>query len=205
MAVAPAQLLLRPSITKSFVLAIYEVESMRPCFALFLLSACFLVPLPSASPAPSLPPGISVQDCVLSVSITSPAPWYAVHPVASGNNVFVVVSVRDVASGTIKADAVVSLSSDGSVIQPAMAYNSTASSYEYSFRQSVPGMHAISVSASAPSCLSDSQSQTYNYYEDTVRSMPDFDFLLLPLVACFAVLALRVPSRRQSFRRPAKR
>ncbi len=157
---------------------------MRKSIA-FLLLALLCTPVLAAVPS-----------CVLKVHIISPADGYFAPAVADGvNNLYISVNVTNASSNSPVAAQATLLLDNGTILGiPAYGLGN----YSISLADYREGTHTYTVTANLTGCISDSATQYYYYRKGIVRSVPDFNPLLAPLVAVALLFVARMQKRKKA-------
>ena len=156
---------------------------MRLQFA-FLLFALLCTPVLAAVPS-----------CVLKVRIISPSDGYFAPAVADGvNNLYISANVTNASSNSPVAGATANLCLDNGTVLGVTDYGN--GNFSISIADYREGTHTYTVNASRTGCINDAATQYYYYRKSVVRSTPDFNPLLAPLVAFALLLVARQKNKR---------
>ena len=138
----------------------------------------------------------AVPSCVLKVRIISPTDGYFAPAVADGfNNIFINVNVSNAsANSPVAAQATLILDNGTQMGIPAYALGN----YSISFADYREGTHTFIVHANLSGCIDDAVTQYYYYRKGVVRSAPDFNPVLAPLVAMALLLVARTQKRKKA-------
>ncbi len=131
----------------------------------------------------------TVPSCVLQIVVNSPSDGFIAPIVAEGlTNVYVAINVSNASSNSpIIAQATLVMDNGTQMDVPSYA----AGNQSVSFADYREGTHTFSIYANRSGCISDSVTQYYYYRKGTVRSAPDFNPVLAPLVAFALVFVAR--------------
>jgi len=152
--------------------------------AAFLLFALLCTPVLAAIPG-----------CVLKIRVLAPQDGYIVPVTPEGyDNVFVTVNVTN-ASSNVPVNAQVLLIMDNGTNKSVPSYS--LGNQSVSFADYREGTHTFRIRANYSNCIPDSVTQYYYYRKGTVRSAPDFNPLLAPLVALALIAVARVQKAKK--------
>ena len=134
-----------------------------------------------------VPAFADVPSCVLKVRILSPSDGYFLPVVANGTtNLQVNVNVTNASSSTpVDAQATLILDNGTELDVPRIS----TGNFSLAIADYRDGTHDYTVRANLTGCIDDEITQYYYYRKSVLRSAPDFNPLLAPLVA-FALLAV---------------